>query len=339
DTAYVNFLKVVNGAIVQLHTLEIRKQLDETPMEILGIAITEIRQKIPSTAKEIIVPFEPDFSIEGVTFHVPQRGEKMNLLQLSEQNAHLYKVEKFKQMKRVDPERHSLKLLESLQKALQLKELPKNIECFDNSNIQGAFPVAGMVRFTDGKPNKSEYRKFNIKTVEGPDDYASMAEVIFRRYSRLVEEGQDLPQLLIVDGGEGQMEMARHVIQDQLQLDIPIAGLAKDRKHRTHEILFGFPPKVVGIKPNDPLFHLMERIQDEVHRFAITFHRNQRSKKFTSSELETIEGIGPKTIELLFKQFKTVSAIKSASEEELSKVVGKEKARKIVEFTSINPIS
>lgn len=336
DTAYVNFLKVVNGAIVQLHTLEIRKQLDETPKEILGIAITEIRQKIPSTAKEIIVPFEPDFSIEGVTFHVPQRGEKMNLLQLSEQNAHLYKVEKFKQMKRVDPERHSLKLLESLQKALQLNELPKNIECFDNSNIQGAYPVAGMVRFTDGKPNKSEYRKFNIKTVEGPDDYASMAEVIFRRYTRLVEEGQDLPQLLIVDGGEGQMEMARHVIQDQLQLDIPIAGLAKDRKHRTHEILFGFPPKVVGIKPNDPLFHLMERIQDEVHRFAITFHRNQRSKKFTSSELEAIEGIGPKTIELLFKQFKTVSAIKSASEEELSKVVGKEKARKIVEFAALD---
>ena len=338
DTAYVNFLKVVNGAIVQLHTLEIRKQLDETPTELLGIAITEIRQKIPSTAKEIIVPFEPDFSIEGVTFHVPQRGEKMNLLQLSEQNAHLYKVEKFKQMKRVDPERHSLKLLESLQKALQLNELPRNIECFDNSNIQGAFPVAGMVRFTDGKPNKSEYRKFNIKTVEGPDDYASMAEVIFRRYSRLVEEGQDLPQLLIVDGGEGQMEMARHVIQDQLQLDIPIAGLAKDRKHRTHEILFGFPPKVVGIKPNDPLFHLMERIQDEVHRFAITFHRNQRSKKFTSSELEAIEGIGPKTIELLIKQCKAVSAIKSASEEELSKVVGKEKARKIVEFTTFaNP--
>lgn len=334
DTAYVNFLKVVNGAIVQLHTLEIRKQLDETPMEILGIAITEIRQKIPSTAKEIIVPFEPDFSIEGVTFHVPQRGEKMNLLQLSEQNAHLYKVEKFKQMKRVDPERHSLKLLESLQKALQLNELPKNIECFDNSNIQGAYPVAGMVRFTDGKPNKSEYRKFNIKTVEGPDDYASMEEVIFRRYKRLVEEGEDLPQLLIVDGGEGQMEVARHVIQDQLHLDIPIAGLAKDRKHRTREILFGFPPKVVGIKPNDPLFHLMERIQDEVHRFAITFHRNQRSKKFTSSELEAIEGIGPKTIELLFKQFKTVSAIKSASEEELTKVVGKEKARKIVEFVS-----
>ena len=334
DTAYVNFLKVVNGAIVQLHTLEIRKQLDETPMEILGIAITEIRQKIPSTAKEIIVPFEPDFSIEGVSFHVPQRGEKMNLLQLSEQNAHLYKVEKFKQMKRVDPERHSLKLLESLQKALQLNELPKNIECFDNSNIQGAYPVAGMVRFTDGKPNKSEYRKFNIKTVEGPDDYASMEEVIFRRYKRLVEEGEDLPQLLIVDGGEGQMEVARHVIQDQLHLDIPIAGLAKDRKHRTREILFGFPPKVVGIKPNDPLFHLMERIQDEVHRFAITFHRNQRSKKFTSSELETIEGIGPKTIELLYKNFKTISAIKSASEEELSKVVGKEKARKILEFTS-----
>jgi len=332
DTAYVNFLKVVNGAIVQLHTLEIKKQLDETPEELLGIAITDIRQNIPSTAKEIIVPFEPDFQIDGVTFHTPQRGDKLSLLNLSEQNAHLYKVEKFKQMRRTDPERHNLKLLESLQKTLKLKELPRNIECFDNSNIQGAFPVAGMVRFTDGKPNKSEYRKFNIKTVEGPDDYASMAEVIFRRYKRLVEEGQELPQLLIVDGGEGQMEMARHVIQDQLQLDIPIAGLAKDRKHRTHEILFGFPPMAVGIKPNDPLFHLMERIQDEVHRFAITFHRNQRSKNFTSSELENIEGIGPKTIEQLFKSFKSISAIKAATDDDLSNVVGKEKARKIKRY-------
>lgn len=332
DTAYVNFLKVVNGAIVQLHTVEIKKQLDESPKELLGIAMTDIRQNIPSTAKEIIVPFEPDFQLDGIAFHVPQRGEKLNLLKLSEQNAHLYKVEKLKQLKRLDPERHNLRLLESLQKTLQLKELPKNIECFDNSNIQGAFPVAGMVRFTDGKPNKSEYRKFNIKTVTGPDDYASMSEVIYRRYKRMVEEGQDLPQLLIVDGGEGQMEVARAVIQDQLHLDIPIAGLAKDRKHRTHEILFGFPPKAVGIKPNDPVFHLMEHIQDEVHRFAITFHRNQRSKNFTVSELEAIEGIGTKTIEQLFKQFKTVSAIKSSTEEELSKVVGKEKARKIKDY-------
>lgn len=332
DTAYVNFLKVVDGAIVQLHTLEIRKQLDETPEELLGIAMTEIRQNIPSTAKEIIVPFTPDFQIDGVTFHTPQRGEKLSLLKLSERNAQLYKVEKFKQMKRIDPERHNMRLLESLQKALHLKELPKNIECFDNSNIQGAYAVAGMVRFTNGKPNKSEYRKFNIKTVEGPDDYASMAEVIFRRYKRLSEEGQELPQLLIVDGGEGQMEVARQVIQDQLHLDIPIAGLAKDRKHRTHEMLFGFPPKVIGMKPNDPLFHLLERIQDEVHRFAITFHRNQRSKNFTSSELETIDGIGPKTIELLFKNFKTISAIKSADEEKLASVVGKEKARNIKEY-------
>lgn len=332
DTAYVNFLKVVNGAIVQLHTVEIKKQLDESPEELLGIAMTDIRQNIPSTAKEIIVPFEPDFQLDGIAFHVPQRGEKLNLLKLSEQNAHLYKVEKLKQLKRLDPERHNLRLLESLQKTLQLKELPKNIECFDNSNIQGAFPVAGMVRFTDGKPNKSEYRKFNIKTVTGPDDYASMSEVICRRYKRMVEEGEDLPQLLIVDGGEGQMEVARAVIQDQLHLEIPIAGLAKDRKHRTHEILFGFPPKAVGIKPNDPVFHLMEHIQDEVHRFAITFHRNQRSKNFTNSELEAIEGIGIKTIEQLFKQCKTVSAIKSSTEEELSKVVGKEKARKIKDY-------
>ena len=332
DTSYVNFLKVVNGAVVQLHTLEIRKQLDESPAELLGIAITEIRQKIPSSAREIIVPFQPDFQIDGVAFHVPQRGDKLSLLKLSEQNAHLYKVEKLKQMKRLDPERHNLRILESLQKTLQLKELPRNIECFDNSNIQGAYPVAGMVRFTDGKPNKSEYRKFNIKTVEGPDDYASMAEVIFRRYKRLVEEGQELPQLLIVDGGEGQMEMARQVVQDQLHLDIPIAGLAKDRKHRTREVLFGFPPKAVGIKPNDPLFHLMERIQDEVHRFAITFHRNQRSRNFTSSELEKIEGIGPKTIELLFKELKTIAAIKDSTEETLEKLIGKEKARKIRDY-------
>ncbi|MCQ2959279.1 MAG: excinuclease ABC subunit UvrC [Bacteroidales bacterium] len=336
DTAYVNFLKVVNGAVVQLHTLEIKKQLDETPEELLGLAMTDIRQNIPSTAKEIIVPFEPDFQLEGITFHVPLRGDKLNLLKLSEQNAHLYKVEKLKQLKRVDPERHSRKILESLQQALQLKELPRNIECFDNSNIQGAYPVAGMVHFTDGKPNKSEYRKFNIKTVKGPDDYASMEEVIFRRYKHLIEDGMELPQLLIVDGGEGQMEVARRVIQDQLNLEIPIAGLAKDRRHHTHEILFGFPPKAVGIKPNDPLFHLLEHIQDEVHRFAITFHRNQRSKNFTSSELEKIEGIGPKTIEILFKEFKSVSTIKKASEAELTEVVGKEKARKIKDFFELS---
>lgn len=329
DAAYVNFLKIVNGAIVQLHTLELKKQLNESPEELLSIAITEIRQNIHSDAKEIIVPFIPDFQIDGIEFHVPQRGEKLSLLKLSEQNAHLYKVEKLKQMKRVDPERHNQRLLESLQNALQLKELPKNIECFDNSNIQGSFAVAGMVRFTNGKPNKSEYRKFNIKTVEGPDDYASMSEVIFRRYQRLVEEGKELPQLLIVDGGEGQMEVARQVIQDQLNLNIPIAGLAKDRKHRTHEILFGFPPKAVGIKPNDPLFHLMERIQDEVHRFAITFHRDQRSRHFTSSKLESIEGIGPKSIELLFKKFKTISTIKSSSVDELAEVIGKDKAIKV----------
>lgn len=332
DTAYVNFLKVVNGAIVQLHTLEIRKQLNESPEELLALAITEIRQNIPSTAKEIVVPFEPDFQLEGVSFHIPQRGEKLSLLKLSEQNAHLYKVEKLKQMKRLDPERHNQKLLESLQNALQLKNLPRNIECFDNSNIQGAFPVAGMIHFTDGKPNKSEYRKFNIKTVEGPDDYASMAEVIYRRYKRLYEEGEELPQLLIVDGGEGQMEVARHVIQDELHLEIPIAGLAKDRKHRTHEILFGFPPKVVDINPKDPLFHLMEQIQEEVHRFAITFHRNQRSKNFTTSELEQIEGIGQKTIEQLFKECKSLSAIKSATIEDLAKIVGNDKAMKIKNF-------
>ena len=332
DSAYVNFLKVVNGAIVQLHTLELKKQLDETPEELLGIAITEIRQTIPSTAKEIIVPFEPDFQLDGITFHVPQRGDKASLLHLSEQNAQLYKVEKLKQMKHLDPERHTQRILETIQKTLQLKELPRNIECFDNSNIQGAYAVAGMVRFTDGKPNKAEYRKFNIKTVEGPDDYASMAEVIYRRYKRLSEEGEALPQLLIVDGGEGQMEVARQVIQDQLQLDIPIAGLAKDDKHRTREMLFGFPPKTIGMKPTDPLFRLMERIQDEVHRFAITFHRNQRSKNFTTSELDNIKGLGPKTIELLFKNFKTISAIRDASETELSAVIGLSKTKIVKEY-------
>lgn len=332
DSAYVNFLKVVNGAIVQLHTLELKKQLDETPEELLGIAITEIRQLIPSTAKEIIVPFDPDFQLDGITFHVPQRGDKASLLHLSEQNAQLYKVEKLKQMKHLDPEQHTQRILETIQKTLQLKELPRNIECFDNSNIQGAYAVAGMVRFTDGKPNKAEYRKFNIKTVEGPDDYASMAEVIYRRYKRLSEEGEALPQLLIVDGGEGQMEVARQVIQDLLQLDIPIAGLAKDDKHRTREMLFGFPPKTIGMKPTDPLFRLMERIQDEVHRFAITFHRSQRSKNFTTSELDNIKGLGPKTIELLFKNFKTISAIREASKTELATVVGPSKARIIKEY-------
>lgn len=332
DSAYVNFLKVVNGAIVQLHTLELKKQLDESQEELLGIAMTEIRQIIPSMAKEIIVPFVPDFQLDGISFHVPQRGEKASLLHLSEQNAQLYKVEKLKQMKHLDPERHTQRILETIQKTLQLKELPRNIECFDNSNIQGAFAVAGMVRFTDGKPNKAEYRKFNIKTVEGPDDYASMAEVIYRRYKRLSEEGKELPQLLIVDGGEGQMEVARLVIQNELHLDIPIAGLAKDERHHTHEMLFGFPPKAIGMKPTDPLFRLMEHIQDEVHRFAITFHRNQRSRNFITSELDNVKGIGTKTVELLFKNFKTISAIREASEADIRAIIGQSKAKIIREY-------
>jgi len=326
DSAYINFLKIVNGAVVQLHTLEIKKQLNETPEELLGIAITEIRQNIQSDAKEIIVPFEPDFQLDGVEFHIPQRGDKLQLLKLSEQNAHLYKVEKLKQMKRLDPELHTQKILEMMRRDLQLDELPTHMECFDNSNIQGAFPVASCVVFKNAKPSKSDYRHFNIKTVVGPDDFASMEEILTRRYTRLMNEGQELPKLVIVDGGKGQLSSAVKVFKEMgIFGKVPLIGLAK----RLEEIYFPNDPIPLYLSRNCETLKIIQHMRDEAHRFGITFHRNQRSRHFTSSELENIEGVGPKTIELLFKKFKAISAIKSASIEELSLVVGPDKAKKI----------
>lgn len=326
DSAYVNFLKIVNGAVVQLQTLEIRKQLNESPEELLAIAITEIRQQIPSDAKEIVVPLIPDFQIEGVEFHVPQRGDKLQLLKLSEQNAHLYKVEKLKQMKRLDPELHSQKLMEMMRHDLQLDELPTHMECFDNSNIQGAFPVASCVVFKNGKPSKSDYRHFNIKTVVGPDDFASMEEILTRRYTRLMNEGQELPKLVIVDGGKGQLSSAVKVFKEMgIFGKVPLIGLAK----RLEEIYFPNDPIPLYLSRNCETLKIIQHMRDEAHRFGITFHRNQRSRHFTSSELEGIEGIGPKSIEQLFKRFKTISAIKSASLEDLSAVLGESKAKKV----------
>ncbi|MBQ1780877.1 MAG: excinuclease ABC subunit C, partial [Bacteroidales bacterium] len=306
--AYVNMMRIKNGSIIYSFSHEIVKQLDESDEEILSTVIPTLHQRTESTAKEAVIPFHvDDLPEEYMKQTIPTRGDRLQLLELSLRNVKAYQIQCRHQRALVNPDegepnRKHQHLLERIQKALNLPMLPINIECFDNSNIQGAFPVAAMVRFTNGKPNWKEYRKYNIKTVEGPDDYASMAEVIYRRYKRLTEEGQPLPQLLVVDGGQGQMEVARQVIQDQLHLEIPIAGLAKDDRHHTSELLYGFPPKVVGLKPTDPLFHLLEQIQNEVHRFAITFHKDKRSKGTFRTQLTDIPGIGDKTArDLLLK--------------------------------------
>ena len=331
--AYINILRIKHGSIIYSFSTDIRKQLDESDAEVLAIAIPQLHDKVDSTAQEIIVPFHVDeLPADYLQQTVPTRGDRLQLLELSQRNVRSYQHQCLQQRMLVDPDAHNLQMLERIQRALHLHQLPRNIECFDNSNIQGAYPVAGMVRFTDGKPNKSEYRKFNIKTVQGPDDYASMAEVIYRRYKRLSEEGKELPQLLIVDGGEGQMEVARQVIQNQLHLDIPIAGLAKDEHHRTRELLFGFPPKAVGMKPTDPLFHLMERIQNEVHRFAITYHRDKRSRSTFRTQLTDIPGIGEKTAQNLLIRFGSVKEVKIQPLESLAAIVGPAKAKAIVAF-------
>lgn len=331
--AYINILRIKHGSIIYSFSTDIRKQLDESDAEVLAIAIPQLHDKVDSTAQEIIVPFHVDeLPADYLQQTVPTRGDRLQLLELSQRNVRSYQHQCLQQRMLVDPDAHNLQMLERIQRALHLHQLPRNIECFDNSNIQGAYPVAGMVRFTDGKPNKSEYRKFNIKTVQGPDDYASMAEVIYRRYKRLSEEGKELPQLLIVDGGEGQIEVARQVIQNQLHLDIPIAGLAKDEHHRTRELLFGFPPKAVGMKPTDPLFHLMERIQNEVHRFAITYHRDKRSRSTFRTQLTDIPGIGEKTAQNLLIRFGSVKEVKIQPLESLAAIVGPAKAKAIVAF-------
>ena len=330
-SAYINYLHIGNGAVVQAYTFEYKKRLDESKEDLLVMGIIEMRKRFESRAREIIVPFPLDLELDGVTITVPQRGDKKKLLDLSIMNGKQYKVDKLKQAEKLNPEQRNTRLLKEIQEALHLKELPVQIECFDNSNIQGSDPVAACVVFKMGKPSKSDYRKYNIKTVVGPDDYASMKEVVRRRYQRLLDEKASLPNLIITDGGKGQMEVVRSVVEDELHLSIPIAGLAKDNRHRTAELLYGFPPEVIGMKLDSPLFHLLTRMQDEVHRFAITFHKDKRSKGQTRSELDTIKGVCEKTKTALLREFKSVKRIREANLEDLAKVVGEAKAKLIKE--------
>lgn len=327
DSFYVNYMKVIDGAVVQSHSFEMQRRLDESAEDLLLLAITELRQQFGHHASEVIVPMKLDYSIDNVEFTIPKRGDKMKLLELSRRNAAQYKIDLEKQRSLVDPERHQKRVLKELMDLLHLPVFPEVIECFDNSNFQGDYPVAGMVQFVNGKPNKSGYRHFDIKTVVGPDDYASMKEVVRRRYSRLVAESQRLPDLIITDGGKGQMEVVRQVIEDELNLEIPIVGLAKDDRHRTNEMLYGFPPQVVGLKVNSDLFRLLTHIQDEVHRFAITHHRKKFEKVFMHSELADIKGVGKKTAEKLLLELKSVKCVKEATEEQLAAVVGPAKAK------------
>ncbi len=329
--AYINYLHVVNGAIVQAFTFEYKKKLDETDEELLAMGIVEMRDRYESDSKEIIVPFHVDLPDDYALQTIPQRGDKKKLLDLSKLNVKQYRFDRLKQAEKLNPEQKSVRLMKEIQRDLGLEKLPYHIELFDNSNIQGEDAVAACVVFEKLKPCKKEYRKYNIKTVVGPDDYASMKEVVFRRYSRLKEEGKKLPELIIADGGKGQMEVIREVVEDALGLNIPIAGLAKDNHHRTRELLFGFPPKRVGMKADSELFRLLTRMQDEVHRFAITFHRQKRSKRQTKSELDTIPGVGAKTKELLIKTFGSVKRIKEASLQQLQVVVGRAKGQKLFE--------
>lgn len=326
-SAYVNYMHIGNGAIMQAYTFEYKKRLEETKEELLGLGIVEMRARFKSTAKEVIVPFALDLPLANVSFIVPQRGDKRKLLELSEMNAKQFKVDRLKQAEKLNPEQRTTRLLREIQEALHLDRLPVQIECFDNSNIQGSDPVAACVVFKMGKPSKQDYRKYTIRTVVGPDDYASMKEVVRRRYQRAMEEQSPLPDLIITDGGKGQMEVVRSVVEDELGLQIPIAGLAKDSHHRTAELLFGFPPEPIGMRMDSPLFHLLTRMQDEVHRFAITFHKDKRSKGQVKSELDSIKGIGEKTKVVLLRRFKSLKRIREATFEELKAVVGEAKAK------------
>lgn len=324
--AFINYLHITNGAVNQAFTFEYKKRLEETKEELLQLGIIEMRERYKSQSREIIVPFELNMELKDVTFTIPQRGDKKKLLDLSIQNVKQYKVDRLKQQEKLNPEQRVTRLLKEIQQQLHLDRLPLRIECFDNSNTQGSDPVAGCVVFVKGKPSKKDYRKYNIKTVEGPDDYASMKEVVWRRYKRAVEENTPLPDLLVTDGGKGQMSAVKEVVDD-LGLNIPIAGLAKDNRHRTNELLFGFPPQSIGLKQGTPLFNLLTRIQDEVHRYAITFHRDKRSKRQTASELDEIKGIGEKTKNALLKEFKSVKRLRAATPQEWAAVVGEAKAR------------
>lgn len=331
NDAFINYLKVTNGTITQAYTLEYKIRTEEEKEEILASAIIELRNRFKSQSKEILLPFDINYELNGVTITVPQRGDKKKLLDLSIQNVKQYKFDRLKQREKFNPEQRAAKLLNNIRNLLKLNNLPIQIECFDNSNIQGSDAVAACVVYKMAKPSKKDYRKYNIKSVVGPDDYASMKEVVRRRYSRLIEEESPLPQLIIADGGIGQMEVIREVIEDELNLSIPIAGLAKNEKHKTKELLFGFPPKVVGMDPNDEVFRFFASIQDEVHRYAIKFHREKRSKNQVKSELE-IKGIGPKTREQLIKRFKSVKRIKELSINELKNEIGNSKAQIIFQY-------
>ena len=325
--AFVNYIHVSNGQINQSFTFEYKKKLDETDAELLQLAIVEMRERFSSHAKEIILPQEVDIDLQGVSITVPQRGDKKTLLDLSLMNGKQYKFDRLKQAEKLNPEQKQVRLMKELQDLLHLPKMPYQIECFDNSNISGSDAVAACVVFKKMKPSKQDYRKYNIKTVVGPDDYASMKEVVYRRYHRLIEEGQPLPDLIVADGGKGQMEVIRQAVQDELGLDIPIAGLAKDDRHRTNELLYGFPARVIGIKDTSELFRVLTHLQDEVHRFAITFHREKRSKRALHSELDDIKGVGPKTRDDLLKGLKSVKRIREAKLEELITIIGSSKAQ------------
>lgn len=329
-TAFINYIHVKNGAVNQSFTFEYKRKLDETDQELLLTAIPEIRERFKSKAKEIIVPFEMEWTLNDAQFFVPQRGDKKHLLELGEMNCKQYKFDRLKQNEKLNPEQKQTRLMKELQQKLQLEKLPYHIECFDNSNISGTDAVAGCVVFKGMKPSKKDYRKYNIKTVVGPDDYASMQEVVRRRYSRMIEENATLPDLIITDGGLGQMSVVREVVEGELGLNIPIAGLAKDNRHRTNELLYGNPPQTIALKTNSELFHVLTQIQDEVHRYAIQFHRDKRSKHALHSELDDIKGIGPTTRDALLKAFKSLKRVREASAEELAAVIGAAKA-KIIE--------
>lgn len=329
--AFINYIHVSNGSINQSFTFEYKKKLDETDEELLQLGIVEMRERFHSNAKEIILPQEIDVNLEGVTITIPQRGDKKTLLDLSLMNGKQYKFDRLKQAEKLNPEQKSVRLMKELQDLLHLPKMPYQIECFDNSNISGSDAVAACVVFKKMKPSKQDYRKYNIKTVVGPDDYASMKEVVYRRYHRLMEEEQPLPDLIVADGGKGQMEVIRQAVQDELGLDIPIAGLAKDDRHRTNELLYGFPPRVVGIKDTSELFRVLTHLQDEVHRFAITFHRDKRSKHALHSELDDIKGLGPKGKEALLKAFKSVKRIKEATLPDLTQTLGSAKGKVVYE--------
>lgn len=335
-TAFINYIHVKNGSVNQSFTFEYKRKLDETDRELLLTAIPEIRERFHSKAKEIIVPFDMEWQLNEAQFFVPQRGDKKHLLELGEMNCKQYKFDRLKQAEKLNPEQKQTRLMKELQQKLQLAKLPYQIECFDNSNISGTDAVAGCIVFKGMKPSKKDYRKYNIKTVEGPDDYASMQEVVRRRYSRMMEEGATLPDLIITDGGLGQMSVVREVVEGELGLHIPIAGLAKDDRHRTNELLYGNPPKTIALKTDSELFHVLTRIQDEVHRYAIQFHRDKRSKHALHSALDDIAGIGPATREKLLSEFKSLKRIREASLEALSAVIGASKATKVKESLSKN---